>query len=148
MHKAKILILKIKQDLDKMKKELPIYKLIITEDENDQSEVDFVALVDNPAIKRNWLTFSDKAQMFKTDNERRIITGALMVADMKIYRRNAEFGEHYVIFANSNTYMFNYCRSLTNKLTCFAKNVSFLKKQTCRCGQLSALTCLQHANTR
>jgi len=37
--------------------ELPVYKLVI--DEKDDSGVDYIALVDQPAILRNWRAFSD-----------------------------------------------------------------------------------------
>lgn len=42
-----------------MEKELPIYRLDISEDENSNVEVDFVALVDRPAIERSFLAFAD-----------------------------------------------------------------------------------------
>jgi len=35
---------------------------------------------------------------FAADKERKIITGALMIADMPIYRRNEKMGEFYVVF--------------------------------------------------
>lgn len=37
--------------------DLPVYKLVIADDENSDVEVDFVALVDKPAIERNFLAF-------------------------------------------------------------------------------------------
>lgn len=42
-----------------MEKNLPIYRLDITEDLNSNVEVDFVALVDRPAIERSFLAFAD-----------------------------------------------------------------------------------------
>ena len=42
-----------------MEKELPIYRLEIMEDEESNIEVDFVALVDRPAIERSFLAFAD-----------------------------------------------------------------------------------------
>jgi hypothetical protein len=42
-----------------MEKELPIYRLDISEDENSNVEVDFVALVDRPAIERAFLAFAE-----------------------------------------------------------------------------------------
>lgn len=38
--------------------ELPLYELVINENDED-SGVDFIALVDKPAIKRNWIAFAD-----------------------------------------------------------------------------------------
>lgn len=81
-----------------MKKEIPIYKLTISEDDSDKSEVNYVALVDEPAIERCWTAFSQHKQLFIGDKDQRIISGALMVADMPIYRRDEKYGEYYVVF--------------------------------------------------
>lgn len=79
---------------------LPVYALEISTDLNDQSEVDFVALVDNPAIQRNFLAFNEQKQ-FKFEiqsEEKQIISGPLMLADTPIYR-NDKNGEYYVTFS-------------------------------------------------
>jgi len=78
-----------------MKKGLPIYKMSISDDE--ESTVSYVALVDSPAIERNWFAFSNHMR-FKTDAARQIVTGALMIADLPIYRRDDKMGEYYVVF--------------------------------------------------
>lgn len=75
--------------------DLPIYKLVI--DESEDSGVTAIALVDKPAIELNWHTFKEQYK-FKADTERRIISGALMVADLPIYRNDNQYGEHYVMF--------------------------------------------------
>lgn len=82
-----------------MDRKLPIYTLVLKEDAED-SGVNYVALVDEPAIERNWFAFN-KEFKFKADEERKIITGALMIADLPIYRRNKELGEFYVIFSKA-----------------------------------------------
>jgi hypothetical protein len=79
-----------------MNKELPIYKLVIKDD--DKSGVDFIAMVDKPAIEMTWQMFENKKQLFKVDSDRQIISGALMVADLPIYRRDDQKGEYYVVF--------------------------------------------------
>jgi hypothetical protein len=77
---------------------LPIYQLEISEDLNDDVEVDFVALVDKPAIERDFLKFNeDKAKFVIQSEDRRIVSGALMLADTPIYR-NDQNGEYYVTF--------------------------------------------------
>ena len=77
---------------------LPIYQLEISEDLNDDVEVDFVALVDRPAIERDFLKFKeDKAKFVIKSEDRRIVSGALMLADTPIYR-NDQNGEYYVTF--------------------------------------------------
>jgi hypothetical protein len=138
---------------------LPIYELKISEDINNEAEVSYVALVDEPAIKKDFIAFKDefiepskgehkteflprciayvigegkdtdqavaicnsmweqhfaedsyndypqqidnfKKQSFSiVDEEERIISGPLMLADELIYRKNEKFGEHYVKFS-------------------------------------------------
>ena len=81
--------------MKKPKKKLPIYTMSINED--GDSSVNYVALVDSPATERNWFAFS-KQMKFKVDAKRRIITGALMVADLPIYRVGESGDEYYVVF--------------------------------------------------
>lgn len=75
--------------------ELPIYKLVINPEDEDTG-VEFVALVNNPAIERNFHAF--KSQKFTADEEKRIVTGPLMIPDQLIYRRDNSFGEYYVTY--------------------------------------------------
>ena len=78
--------------------ELPVYNLEISE--FDDTEVDFVALVDKPAIEKNFIAFKDEKKVaFKIEDEdEMIITGALMLADKPIFRSD-ENGEYYVVFS-------------------------------------------------
>lgn len=78
--------------------ELPVYELKIDEKIQDQAEVSFIALVDSPAIKRDFLAFAE-AVKFDMNEEQHIITGPLMVPDQLIYRNSEKFGEHYVKFS-------------------------------------------------
>jgi hypothetical protein len=127
----------------------PIYELTIDENENAETAVNFVALVDAPAIQKNFLAFkseegfvhpapgeektefmtrcvplvrregrdidqavaicdhywqasneqSAEIKFSVVNEEQRIITGPLMLADELIYRNNEKFGEHYVKFS-------------------------------------------------
>jgi len=79
-----------------MENKLPVYKLKIKETDTEISEVSYLAMVDEAAILLDWVTFA-KCQRFVADKERRLIMGALMVADMPIYRRSDK-GEFYVVF--------------------------------------------------
>ena len=82
--------------------EHPIYELKISENINDDAEVSTVAFVDFPAIKRDFLQFTEHTPMlnFAIQNEdKRIVTGALMIPDQLIYRKSEKFGEHYVKFS-------------------------------------------------
>ena len=81
--------------MDKVLKTYPIYI-------NDEGEmgVDAIALVDQPAIKRNWMAFN-AVQDFKfeiVDDKKRIVSGYFMLADTEIYRRTDEMGEFNVTF--------------------------------------------------
>jgi len=78
--------------------DLPIYKLIINSDMSDDSEVDYIALVDRPAIQKNFLAFNERLKFEVISEDKQILSGALMLADIPIYRNNEEFGEHYVVF--------------------------------------------------
>jgi len=84
---------------------LPIYELKINASLQDDSMVDYVALVDAPAIQKDFLAFNDELLSPKKDRfqivseDQHIISGALMVADQLIYRNNETFGEHYVKFS-------------------------------------------------
>jgi hypothetical protein len=78
--------------------ELPVYKLVI--DESDELGVEYIALVDKPAIEKNWFAFMDESEKqfkFFADKEKRMISGALMISDLPIYRKD-EMGEYYVVF--------------------------------------------------
>lgn len=83
-----------------MDRRLPIYTLVLKDGDNEESGVNYVALVDEPAIERNWFAFK-KEFKFKADEERKIITGCLMIADLPIYRKSESMGEFYVIFDKS-----------------------------------------------
>lgn len=73
------------------------FELIINEDL--ETGVDYIALVDEPAIESDWIAFSKEKQAFKIeDNKKRIVSGYFMIADKPIYRNNEKLGEHYVVF--------------------------------------------------
>jgi hypothetical protein len=79
---------------------LPIYLVDI--DDTDETGVDFIAQTSDPAIEKNFLAFNKSERVnhsFKTTAEdRRIITGPLMIPNLPIYRRD-EQGEYYVMFS-------------------------------------------------
>jgi hypothetical protein len=84
---------------------LPLYKMFIADDIEGEEEVDFVALVESPAIQRNFLAFAEHSEDEVTnkltfavqDEDQRIVSGPLMIADLPMYRRDEE-GEYYVMF--------------------------------------------------
>lgn len=80
--------------------ELQIYKAQIDPDSDSDLEVNFIGLVDRPAIERNFQAFkSGKSRMaFALNEEKKIISGPAMIADMPLYRKDDELGEYYVVF--------------------------------------------------
>ncbi len=81
-----------------MEEKLPTYKIEI--DENDElSGVDFISLVDEPAIELNWLKFNKQHKIkFKADKDKRIVTGPFLIPDKKIYREDDKMGKYYTYF--------------------------------------------------
>ncbi len=75
--------------------ELPVYRMTV--DEVDEG-VQFVALVDMPAIEKPFQAFAKTPQRFAETGERRVLTGPLMLADTPIYRKDDTYGEYYVVF--------------------------------------------------
>ena len=84
--------------------ELPVFELMISDDINDDAEVNFVSLVDRPAIQRNWNAFSDKQNFNIASEEKRIISGAIMLADTPIFRSDATHGDYYVVFSKETIF--------------------------------------------
>ena len=97
--------------------ELPIIELTI---EDISQGIDATALVENPAIQRNWMAFKEHKEFkFKTHNEdKRILAGALMVADFPMYR-NMNGKEFFVKFSSETIEQLADRMVLNNKLTAF-----------------------------
>lgn len=84
-----------------MNTDLPIYKCVIDPDATSELQVEFISLVDRPAIEKNFMAFNQTKQKFAIDEERRIISGPAMMADMLIYRNDKTpggLGEYYTVF--------------------------------------------------
>lgn len=66
-----------------------------------ETGVDYVALVDDPAIIRTWQAFNSQTSHFKffEQGDRRIVMGPLMIPNMPIYRNDEVHGEHYVMYS-------------------------------------------------
>ena len=84
--------------------ELPIFELMISDDLNDDAEVNFVALVDRPAIQKNWNAFKENAKFEIVSEDKRIISGALMLADTPIFRSDDTHGDYYVMFSKDTIF--------------------------------------------
>jgi uncharacterized protein YfcZ (UPF0381/DUF406 family) len=97
--------------------DLPIIELTL---EDITQGIDATALVENPAIQRNWMTFKEQKDFkFKTHNEeKRVLAGALMVADFPMYR-NMNGKEFFVKFSAETILQLADRMVLNNKLTAF-----------------------------
>lgn len=80
--------------------ELPVFELNIDENYESETGVFAVSIVSAPAIEENALFFTEDVEFnFKMENEdQRIISTPILVANKKIYRNSEEFGEHYIVF--------------------------------------------------
>lgn len=93
--------------------ELPLYMLEISDDLLDDAEVNFIALVDRPAVKKNWNAFKDRQKFEVVSKDRRIISGVFMLADTPIYRNDVFYGEYYVAFSKDT--IFKICKKFFQK---------------------------------
>jgi hypothetical protein len=84
--------------------DLPIYELMISEDMNEDTEVNFVALVDKPAVQRNWNAFKNKVNFQIIDEEKHIISGLLMLSNTPIFRSDTTHGDYYVTFSKDTIF--------------------------------------------
>jgi len=85
-----------------MSTKLPVYELKISEDSSSPLQVAAIALVDAPAIERNWFAFKqqDNPMKFSSINEdEQIVVGPAMIPDMQIYRRDEDGKEYFVFFS-------------------------------------------------
>jgi hypothetical protein len=61
--------------------------------------VQFVSLVDRPAIQKNWNAFKNEQKFQIVSEDKRIISGCAMLADTPIFRSDVAFGDYYVAFS-------------------------------------------------
>lgn len=79
-----------------MKKDLPIYDVVITD---ETQGVGMISLVDDPAIKVNWIKLAQQNPMlFKSDKDKQLLYGPFLIPNMLIYRYDDMNGEYYVRF--------------------------------------------------
>lgn len=75
---------------------IPTYRIVIDMDD-PITGMSAIALVDNPAIEIDFMCFKEQ-QIFKSDEERHVISGPAILADTPIYRYHPSRGEYYVVF--------------------------------------------------
>jgi hypothetical protein len=81
-----------------MNKELKIFNIDIDE-LDDSTGIELIAIVDRPAIESNFIKLSADAEpiFLKSDNQKRFVTGAVLIPEKLIYRRDPESGQEYYI---------------------------------------------------
>lgn len=80
--------------------DVQVYKAEIDPSLTSDLEVNFIGLVDRPAIEKNFQAFNAQKQKakFTINEDKRIISGPAMIADMPLYRKDDQLGEYYVVF--------------------------------------------------
>lgn len=77
---------------------LPIYRALI---DNEECGMFTISLVDLPATESDFLAFKDEKEIVKfavADEDKHIVRGLVMAANMLIYRFSPNFGEYYIIY--------------------------------------------------
>jgi len=78
--------------------DLDIFELFIDE-ENEWGGIEAISIVENPAIEEDFIALkSQEVKLAEVDNEKRILMGAALIPNKKIYRRNKE-QEYYIHFS-------------------------------------------------
>lgn len=78
--------------------EYMIYEAQISPELTSDLEVSFIGLVEKPAIDKNFQAFNNHKAKFVLNEEKKIISGPAMIADLPIYRSDDSLGEYYVVF--------------------------------------------------
>lgn len=76
---------------------LPLYEIVV--DNEDETGIQLISLVDEPAIITKGMAFSDVSMMsFKEIEDKQIIVGPALIPNMKLYREDEKYGAYYVRF--------------------------------------------------
>lgn len=75
-------------------------KLFYIDINNDDEGIDYISLVDKPAVEHNFLKFAknEEKKLQFADEEKHIISGVVALADVPIYRYDEKIGEYYIVF--------------------------------------------------
>jgi len=93
-------IINMKGKLEKIdKSKLPVYEIVV--DDNDETGISLISLVDEPAISMKGMMFSQEQSVMsfkEVSGDKQIIVGPALIPDMKIYREDEKYGKYYVVF--------------------------------------------------
>lgn len=76
---------------------LPVFYIKVDESLESNQGIDFISLVDYPAIESNWVALS-KETKFSFNADKQLLYGAILIPDQPIYRFDKKMGEFYVVF--------------------------------------------------
>jgi len=82
-------------------KDLEILETIelFIDEESEWGGIEAISIVENPAIEEDFIALkSQEVKLAEVDNDKRILMGAVLIPNKKIYRRNAE-QEYYIHFS-------------------------------------------------
>lgn len=75
---------------------------LIIDPKDEQSGIDAVSVVESPAIEENFVALSKhEVELKEVDKEKRILMGAALIPNKKIYRVNAKKEEYYIYFSEN-----------------------------------------------
>ena len=78
--------------------DLDLIELFIDED-NEWGGIEAISIVENPAIEEDFIALkSQEVKLAEVDNEKRILMGAVLIPNKKIYRRKKD-QEYYIHFS-------------------------------------------------
>lgn len=73
-----------------------VYEMVIND--NDETGVDINSFVDKPAHLRSFEVYGKQKDKYEVNQEKRQVTGVMILANFEIYRKDDQLGEHWVIF--------------------------------------------------
>ena len=77
---------------------------LIIDSKDETNGIDAVSIVENPAIQENFIALKeDKIMLKEIDAEKRILMGAALIPNKKIYRVNEKTKEEFEIFFSEAT---------------------------------------------
>jgi hypothetical protein len=80
---------------------MKIIELIIDETD-EQSGIEAISLVEQPAIESNFVALNKQEVLLKEiDEDKRILMGPALIPDKSIYRRNDDGQEYYIYFSQN-----------------------------------------------
>jgi len=83
---------------------LPRFYLEVDEDK-EESGVDTISFVEDPATEVEWYTFNKESiQKFKKDEDKRVITAPVMLAETEIFRTHPTMGDYFVKFSEETIF--------------------------------------------